>query len=109
MFWIRSLTAAVGATVLTLGLLSSQVSAVQMPQPSIVSADPADESPHVSDGSVRAILQIGDTVVVGGTFTEVREHGSTQPIKRSRIFAFSASTGKVSPTFKPALNAEVLS
>ncbi len=106
-FATRSLTAAAGA-LLTLGLLSGQASA-QLAQSSLVSADPADETPHVSDGSVRAIVQIGDTVVVGGTFTQVRAHGATEPIKRSRIFAFDARTGQISTTFKPRFNAAVLS
>lgn len=75
------------------------------PQPGrIVSADPVSFTPHVMDGAVHSMTQVGNLVVVGGTFTRVRNAGSTVDIPRQNVFAFRADTGQVSTTFAPNPN-----
>jgi hypothetical protein len=70
---------------------------------SVVSADPADDTPQVIDGEVGAIARIGHTVVVGGDFTQVRNAGSSAIQTRPYLFAYDETTGKVISTFNPVL------
>ncbi|MQA93423.1 MAG: PKD domain containing protein [Streptosporangiales bacterium] len=72
----------------------------------IVSADPADFTPHVQDGDVHAIVRIGDRIVVGGNFTAVRLPGGTD-VPRGNAFAFDADTGALDTSFTPAVDGEV--
>jgi hypothetical protein len=83
-------------------------SAVNPPQSTIVSANPVNWTPHVLDGIVNAIVPVGNQIVAGGTFTQVKEPGG--PIlSRTNIFAFDAATGAINTDFAPVLDGEVLS
>lgn len=75
-------------------------------QPAVVSADPADWTPHVLDGTVRAIAVVGDTVVVGGDFTSVESHDGRFRYRRTHLFAFDARSGAVR-RFAPNLDGPV--
>lgn len=61
----------------------------------IVSEDPVDWTPHVLDGRVMAVAQVGDTVFIGGEFTRIREAGSSNELTRQNFAAFDARTGDV--------------
>ncbi len=75
----------------------------------VVSATPAPWTPHVKDGAVNDIAQVGNVMVVGGNFTRVSQTATSTEITRSGIFAFNASTGTISQTFNPTvLNGEVM-
>ncbi|MFG2005617.1 hypothetical protein ACGFNU_41365 [Spirillospora sp. NPDC048911] len=101
------LTAATAAAMLT-GAALSPGAVADIKQTKVVSANPANTTPHVLDGTVRAIAVVGTKVVVGGNFTKVREAGSGKPqIARKNLFAFDAKTGKVDTAFKPAVNSTV--
>lgn len=67
----------------------------------IVDDDPAGFTPHVMDGAVYSMTRIGDLIVVGGSFTRVRNAGSSTDIPRRNLFAFNAATGQVSTSFAP--------
>ncbi|MGH9246804.1 MAG: PKD domain-containing protein [Acidimicrobiales bacterium] len=83
-------------------------SAVQSPQDRVVSDDPANWTPHVLNGSVRAFVQVGDRIVVGGAFSEVQEAGAGKPVlARQNIFAFDATTGAIDPSFAPTADGQV--
>lgn len=73
----------------------------------IVDDDPVGFTPHVMDGAVYAMARVGDTVLVGGSFTRVRNAGSATDIARTNLFAFNAFTGQVSTTFVPNPNGRV--
>jgi hypothetical protein len=73
-------------------------------QTSVVSDDPVNNTPDVLDGNVNSVIQIGDKVYVGGVFKNVQERGSSTIVPKANIFAFSASTGKLDPTFLPVLS-----
>ena len=90
----------------TLGTLipASPVSAVSARQTSVVSADPADSTPHVLDGRVYGIAEVGSKVVVGGTFTQVRNQDSTVVLTRRSIFAYDKVSGRVDPFFVPVVD-----
>jgi hypothetical protein len=73
----------------------------------VVSAQPVSTTPHVMDGSVDAIVQVGNKVVVAGTFTKVSPSGTYErtadDVVRNRIFAFDATTGAIDARFNPNL------
>jgi hypothetical protein len=73
----------------------------------VVSAVPAAYTPNVTNGTVYAITQVGNTVVLGGSFTGVENHGSTTTLARTDILAFDATTGAVAPGFATTLDGTV--
>ena len=70
----------------------------------IVSDDPANFTPHILDGTVYSVVQVGSMVVVGGNFTQVRQTASSPIITRNRVMAFNATTGLISTSFNPNPN-----
>ncbi|BCJ33583.1 hypothetical protein Athai_10860 [Actinocatenispora thailandica] len=114
MFVSRSRRAvlALAATLVTvLATLSTALAApparAQAGTPGLVRDWPRAGTPNVADGAVQAIARIGDTVLAGGTFTQVADAGSDTELSRPYLFAFDAATGAVSTTFRPALSGEV--
>ncbi|TWD83284.1 PKD repeat protein [Kribbella amoyensis] len=103
------LFAVVLALVAALGLAATEreADAVQLPQTTIVSDNPVDWTPHALNGEVHALIQIGNRVIVGGTFTTIRSATSSTQISRRSIFAYNATTGALDPTFLPVVNGSV--
>ncbi|WP_370328126.1 PKD domain-containing protein [Euzebya sp.] len=81
--------------------------AVQVPLDVLVSADPANNTPHALNGRVNAIMPVGDRVIVGGSFTRIANEGDGTPIDRPYLFAFDAATGVIDTGFNPAVNGTV--
>jgi hypothetical protein len=103
----RVLLALLSAAVLV-GLVAQPGAAVNVAQPVVVSSNPADWTPHVLDGKVDAIVQVGNKLVAGGLFTRVASAAApTTAIARSNIFAFDATTGTIDTAFAPVLDGEV--
>ncbi len=77
----------------------------------VVSADPSNVTPHVMNGSVNAVTQIGNKIIAAGTFTSVSPASTFantgDDLVRNRIFAFDATTGAIDPTFNPNLGGAV--
>ena len=73
----------------------------------IVSEEPGKNAPHVLDGTVYSLTQVGNTIVVGGQFTQVRNFSTSRTLTRNNVFAFDATTGRISPTFAPDPSATV--
>ncbi|MEJ3744521.1 delta-60 repeat domain-containing protein [Actinomycetes bacterium KLBMP 9797] len=95
------------AAVLAAATAAGVVPAVaDVAQPAVVSADPVDWTPHVLDGTVRAITVVGDTVVVGGDFTSVASHDGAFRYRRTHLFAFGAHDGAIR-RFAPHLDGPV--
>src|SRR5690606_31151500 len=80
---------------------AAPASAVQTAQNAIVSADPVGWTPHVLDGRVKAIVQAGNTIVLGGSFTQVSSADGETVYERRNLVAFDATTGEVNTTFAP--------
>ena len=72
----------------------SPAGAVGHPLGQVVSANPVNHTPHVTNGTVRAIATIGSRVYVGGTFTTVTSTAGTQ-YSRRYLFAFDRQTGAI--------------
>src|ERR671915_2028919 len=103
----RVLLALLSAAVLV-GLMAQPGAAVNVPQAVVVSSNPADWTPHVLDGKVAAIVQVGNKMVAGGQFTRVASAAApTTAIPRSNIFAFDATTGAIDTAFAPVLDGQV--
>jgi hypothetical protein len=103
-----SLAAAIVAAAMSMTMLAaSPAAAVQTPQDVLASANPVDWTPNILDGQVNAIIQIGSTVYVGGTFTQVRRANTSNTLTRNYLFAYDVNTGVISPTFIPQLDREV--
>lgn len=82
----------------------------------IVSTNPDDNTPDIlgdeGTNSVFSIAKVGNQVVVGGKFSQVKDNSTGQPLSgqtldRTNAFAFDAETGAVSPTFKPDPSGQV--
>jgi PKD repeat protein len=103
------LTAVVLALLASLLYLGSErhAEAVQLPQSTIVSDNPVDWTPHALNGEVHALIQIGNRVIVGGTFTTIRSATSSTQISRRSIFAYNATTGALDNAFLPVVNGSV--
>jgi hypothetical protein len=73
----------------------------------LVAAAPSTLTPNISDGDVDAIYDAGTTVLVGGTFTAVRNRGYDTDIPRRYLLSFDKATGVVESGFSPAVNGEI--
>ena len=76
-------------------------------QPTLVNAVPSVNTPNVNNGAVHTIVQVGSTIVIGGTFSSVTGHGAGSAVNRPYIAAFDQSTGALVPGFAPKLDGEV--
>lgn len=74
----------------------------------LVSENASSFTPGTIDGRVEAIAIDGDTVFVGGTFTQIQEALNGDIINQPYLFAYSKSTGAIIRDFDPVLNNEVL-
>ncbi|WP_433392750.1 hypothetical protein [Micromonospora sp. KLBMP9576] len=85
-------------------------SAAVVPAPesaTLVSANPADATPHAKDGETRAFAQVGSTVYVGGSFTQIRQTASAAWTTRRYLFGYDRTSGTISTTFLPVLDGAV--
>ncbi len=75
----------------------------------MVNPNPVNNTPHVVDGRIYAIIQVGNKMIAGGSFTNVRQTANSANIARSRIFAFDATTGAIDTGFVPDIDGDVYS
>ncbi|GLU49223.1 hypothetical protein Nans01_35740 [Nocardiopsis ansamitocini] len=75
----------------------------------VVSEKPVAWTPHILDGSVKSIVQIGRTVVVGGDFSTVTDPNRDVTVERDGLFAFDYGTGRIDTDFTPRVNGTVVS
>lgn len=69
---------------------------------------PSKKTPWVLDGGVYKIIQVGNTMIAGGNFTQVADPmGGTTTYARQNIVAWDVTTGLVSQTFNPTVDGEV--
>jgi hypothetical protein len=88
------------------------VVAVDQPAPAdqdvVVSPTPDPKHPRILDGRVYAIANDGPKVLVGGTFTKIRDGAFGTPVvTRRRLFRFDSDTGLIDKSFRPRINGDV--
>jgi outer membrane protein assembly factor BamB len=73
------------------------------------SPDDVPDDTWGTNGRVNAIVQVGNVVYLGGSFTQVREHGGAGPgsLMRNYLAAFDATTGAPLPGWDPSLDGVV--
>src|SRR3954454_23425585 len=79
---------------IALGCVVTSLAAYAGPPATTAQADPAGQlvsevaapgTPHVLDGEVDSVVQVGNTVILGGTFTKARNDGSGEVLPRNRL------------------------
>jgi Domain of unknown function (DUF5122) beta-propeller len=102
----RRLFAAVALLVALVPVTWTSPASADMAQAAVVSANPVDFTPHVLDGTVWALALVGDTVVVGGSFTKVTDSSRRQTYARKNVFAYGLRDGTVR-SFAPTVDGAV--
>ena len=97
--FIIMLSLGLGAFSLLAPIGSAQ--AKDSPAATVVGDDPANGTPHVLDNDVLSIAEVGNTIILGGTFTRAANDGSNTELGRSRLLAFNKNTGQISTSFVP--------
>ncbi len=110
---IRGIAVLVAALLAAGTLLTTSAGAVQPGTHggTLASAtSPAGWTPHVLDGYVDAIAEVGDTMVIGGNFTQIATAAAPNTsIARPYVFSFQKGTGQINSSFSPVVNGEVTS
>jgi hypothetical protein len=75
-------------------------------QDNVAEEAPLTNQPRVLNGRIYGIDSRGSTIVVGGTFTEIKDSANAS-ISRPYIFKFNTDTGRVDMNFLPDINNEV--
>jgi hypothetical protein len=102
----RALVRLFTALALLTGLAAALPAVADQTQPRTVSDNPVDFTPHLLNGTVRAIALVGDAVVVGGDFSRISDASGAQVYARSYLFAYRLGTGQVLD-FAPRLDGPV--
>jgi PKD repeat protein len=68
---------------------------------------PSKKTPWILDGEATKIVQVGDTMIVGGLFTTVADPMNGPQYARQNLFAFDKTTGLVSQTCNPTVDGQV--
>ncbi len=106
----RTLAAALSVGLVLLGgaaVTAPSASAATQAGGTLVSEVPRKGTPHVLDGRVLSIVEVGNQIVLGGTFTRARNNDDTTELSRTGLLAFDKSTGRISTTFVPQTNGYV--
>ena len=67
----------------------------------LVATVAAPHTPHVLNGRVYSVVQVGRTIVLGGTFSRARDDGRAHVFVRHGLLAFDAVTGRIDEQFAP--------
>jgi hypothetical protein len=99
------------AATAVLVLLSPALAQASAPLAAVVSADPANFTPHAVDtatvdSDVTVFAQVGTIMYAGGTMGAVQNAGRTTTYTRNNMFAFNATTGAVQ-AFAPVFDGRV--
>lgn len=105
----RTFLAAFVAALLSLGLAVGVGAPAPARQDVVVVEQPETKHPRIYDGRVYAIAARGHQVLVGGTFSTIRDNDALpeEKITQRRLFRFSSATGRIDKGFRPRINGDV--
>ncbi len=96
------------ALVFALGLVAAVDGPAPADQDVVVSPTPDAKHPRIADGRVYAIANDGPQVLVGGTFTTMRNGTpGSDNLVQPRLFRFDSDTGLIDDSFTPDINGDV--
>lgn len=112
---LTALGAVLAMTIQVLGLALTTAEAAApaaaagaSPAPDRMPGDvPSKKTPWVLDGAVYKVVQVGNTMVAGGKFTQVADPMGGTQYARQNLVAWDVTTGLVSQTFSPTVDGEV--
>ena len=70
----------------------------------LVTEDVVRDAPVVLNGDVLAVEQVGQTIIVGGNFTQVEATRNGTVIDQPALFTYDADTGVFNTDFRPILS-----
>jgi len=100
---MKRLIAALSATLIATLSATGGAQASPITQPTVVSDDPADFTPHVIANTaddklaVYKMTQVGTTMFAGGAFTQIQDTARAVTYDRAGLFSFDPLTGAVNP------------
>ena len=104
----RVVASVVAAVAVASGLVVGSGAPAPADQDVVVSPNPEAKHPRVLDGRIYAIDDLGTDVVVGGTFTKIRNSAGGSPdITQPKLFKFDTDTGLIDQSFNPVVNGNV--
>ncbi len=103
----RVLNAVAMVATLLLTLLTGVPGSFAEVQGQLVPDSPRGDTPYVVDGEVLALAQVGDRVLVGGSFTKIRQSSGDPDIVQPHLFAYDVDTGLIDPSFTPDVHRTV--
>jgi hypothetical protein len=74
----------------------------------VVSEIPRADTPQFLNGEVLAGLQVGNRIIVGGTFTRIRD-GAPGVVEQRYLASYDLDTGRLDTSFAPTLDGAVTS
>ncbi|WP_344161617.1 hypothetical protein [Nocardiopsis rhodophaea] len=77
------------------------------PHSKVVSERPVPWTPHILDGTVKSIVQVGHVVIAGGKFSRVADPRRQTVLARKNIVAFEYGTGRILTEFNPRIRGMV--
>lgn len=90
-------------SLLILSLILGVVLTFQTVAGAIVTETPRRDLPIALDGAVWAVEQVGDTIVVGGTFTRVQTSRDGPVVIQPGIYAYDMDSGQFLEDFRPII------
>jgi PKD repeat protein len=108
-FWKLLVGAVVPAVLMSMLVGTGPASAVGVAHNGVVSATPFANTPHVLDNKVFDFAQVGNRIVVAGSFLQIRNapaNGGATFSQRG-IFAFDPATGAIDRAFSPVINGNI--
>ena len=104
----RVVVAAVAAALLVSIVAVVPISAIGFDHGSIVAEHPRTDTPRFLDGKVNAVRQVGDRIIVGGSFSQIEDTDGTIVAQRF-LAAYNVYTGALDRSFAPDLDNQVRS